>query len=55
LQQISGDKEFNEVFFDSVFVPARELMIRHLQRSRLISPGVWWTPVPLAPWRIPTL
>lgn len=26
LQQISGDKEFNEVFFDSVFVPAENLV-----------------------------
>jgi alkylation response protein AidB-like acyl-CoA dehydrogenase len=26
LQQISGDKEFNEVFFDTVFVPAENLV-----------------------------
>jgi alkylation response protein AidB-like acyl-CoA dehydrogenase len=26
LQQISGDKEFNEVFFDSVFVPKEDLV-----------------------------
>jgi alkylation response protein AidB-like acyl-CoA dehydrogenase len=26
LQQISGDKEFNEVFFDSVFVPSENLV-----------------------------
>jgi alkylation response protein AidB-like acyl-CoA dehydrogenase len=26
LQQISGDKEFNEVFFDSVFVPADQMV-----------------------------
>ena len=28
LQQISGDKEFNEVFFDSVFVPSENLVGR---------------------------